>query len=416
MTEADGPGTLPASAPTIAPTVVEVEAICATPDPVLRNLRITQAYADLSRALAARTGAGANWCTFATWASKQAGQTIRQEDLARRSRTTSAGPRRSASPSCVSATSSGRSAARPTATASRAPSARPPRRPGPLARASAAVARGNLKVFEEVGREFARFLTMLGAPGASGPEAVDRFCEGLRPGDPPAGQAGLRAAFAGYHRALATTGAKARAEGLFLANLRIGLHEQTRLQPEIQEALEAPAVDPRELRERLLERLLPDAPWLTWARVRLERWRGRLDLLDEACRRLADAQREAVREAVTEKLTTLALPGETLRLGRDVPGAFPEHLRARPTPTSSRCSPRSIRAPDTLVGSGAGDWSSLPERMHFIADLFRTRHGDHLAARPALLAGADDAPSGPATAPPAGSEGRPTGAPGCAPS
>jgi hypothetical protein len=66
------------------PGIAEVETICAIPDPIVRNLRITQAYGEMSRALAARGRSGANWCTFATWASKQAGQTIRQEDLARR--------------------------------------------------------------------------------------------------------------------------------------------------------------------------------------------------------------------------------------------------------------------------------------------------------------------------------------------
>ncbi len=359
----------------VVPTVIEVEAICATPDPVVRNLRITQVYSELSSALAARTGAGANWCTFATWASKQAGQTIRQEDLARRIEDDLGGSeavgltvmRIQHFLRAIGHAADGHRIARALREA-----ASPARK---LARTSDAVARGNLKVFEEVGREFARFLAMLGAPGASAPEAIERFCEGLRPGDPPEGQAGLRAAFAGYHRALTTTGAKPRAEGLFLANLRIGLHEQTRLQPEIREALEAPAVDPRELRERLLEQLLLDAPWLTWARIRLERWRGRLDLLDEACRRLAEALREAVREAVTEKLTTLALPGETLRLGRDVPGAFSEDLRALADPDLVALLATIDPAPDTPVGSGAGDWSSLAERMHFIADLFRTRHG-----------------------------------------
>ena len=174
---------------------------------------------------------------------------------------------------------------------------------------------------------------------------------------------------------MATTGAKARAEGLFFANLRIGLHEQTRLQPEILEALEAPAVDPRELRERLLDQLLSDAPWLMWVRVRLDRWRGRLGLLDEACRRLAEAQRSAVREAVTEKLTTLVLSGETLRLGRDVPGPFSELLQALADADLVALLGTIDPAPDTTVGSGAGDWSSLTDRMHFIADLFRTRHG-----------------------------------------
>ena len=63
------------------PPATEVERIAALPDPVLRNLQITQCYHELAACLPGRTGPGANWCTFATWASKQAGQTIRKEDL-----------------------------------------------------------------------------------------------------------------------------------------------------------------------------------------------------------------------------------------------------------------------------------------------------------------------------------------------
>jgi hypothetical protein len=370
VTEPAGAGTLPP----IAPTADEVEAICRAPDPVLRNLLITQAYSELSRSLAARTGPGANWCTFATWASKQAGQTIRQEDLARRieddlGRSEAVGVavmRIGDFLRSVGRAADGHRIARAIREA-----VSPTRA---LARAGDAVARGNLKVFEEVGREFARFLALLGTAEPVAPAAVDRFCDGLRPGDPPDGQAALRAAFAGYHRALATPGAKARAEGLLLANLRIGLHEQTRLQPEILEALNAPAVDPRELRERLIEGLLADAPWAAWVRIHLARGRGRLGLLDEACRRLADALRSAVREAVTEKLTTLALPDETLRLGRDVPGAFPELLRAVADPDLVALLATIDPTPDAPRGSGAEDWARLPERMHFIAELFRTRH------------------------------------------
>src|SRR3970282_2078948 len=52
-------------------------------DPLIRNLQITQCYHELALVLAERTGLSANWCTFATWASRQAGQTIRKQDLAR---------------------------------------------------------------------------------------------------------------------------------------------------------------------------------------------------------------------------------------------------------------------------------------------------------------------------------------------
>ena len=65
------------------PTVADVERIAALPDPVIRNLLITQCYHELAVVMTTRTGVNANWCTFATWASKQAGQTIRKEDVAR---------------------------------------------------------------------------------------------------------------------------------------------------------------------------------------------------------------------------------------------------------------------------------------------------------------------------------------------
>src|ERR1700741_1596375 len=64
-----------------APTVDTVAIIAAMNNPVVRNLQITQCYAELSAAMRARTGSAADWYTFATWASRKAGSTIRGEDL-----------------------------------------------------------------------------------------------------------------------------------------------------------------------------------------------------------------------------------------------------------------------------------------------------------------------------------------------
>jgi hypothetical protein len=55
------------------PTINDVNRITTAADAVVRNLQITQCYHELSLGLAERTGEIANWCTFATWASKQAG-------------------------------------------------------------------------------------------------------------------------------------------------------------------------------------------------------------------------------------------------------------------------------------------------------------------------------------------------------
>ncbi|MFL5899926.1 MAG: hypothetical protein ACJ75S_01830, partial [Solirubrobacterales bacterium] len=62
------------------PEVEEVGRIAALPDPVIRNLQITECYSRLAAAVADGRP-GANWCTFATWASRQAGGTIRGEDM-----------------------------------------------------------------------------------------------------------------------------------------------------------------------------------------------------------------------------------------------------------------------------------------------------------------------------------------------
>ncbi len=64
-------------------SVEEIKRVSAQPEPVLGNLQITQCYHELSVAFASRMGHVANWCTFATWASKQAGQTIRRQDMKR---------------------------------------------------------------------------------------------------------------------------------------------------------------------------------------------------------------------------------------------------------------------------------------------------------------------------------------------
>ena len=60
-----------------------IDLAIATPDPSQANLRVTEAHYQLSLALRQILGSdtGANFHTWATWGSKKAGQTIRQEDV-----------------------------------------------------------------------------------------------------------------------------------------------------------------------------------------------------------------------------------------------------------------------------------------------------------------------------------------------
>ena len=352
---------MPASDDRHVPSVADVDAIGACPQPVLRNLRITQAYHELSLAVADAVGPGANWCTFATWASKQAGQTIRGDDLGRKIEQVFAGSdvvplivgrlrdlrrglgRHIESDAVLKAL---RDACAPLVI---------------VARVSDAVARGNKKVFDEVGREFARFLL-------AAPSAIETFCAGLRPGDPPDGQRLLAAAFRGYHRARARPDHKPRVEWMLLANLQIGLHEQTRLQPEIAEALNTGVPDLQAVKQRVLDVLVPPSDR---ARVRVER-----TFIDRVLAPLVERLREMVRAVVTAELMTLALPGGVLRLGRDVTGQFPESLLRLTDPELLAFLRAVDPTPDTPLGSGSEDWAELLDRMHFIVDLFRTRHED----------------------------------------
>lgn len=355
-----------------APSLADVERIAGLGDPIARNLQITQCYADLSRAVAQRTGASSNWCTFATWASKQAGQTIRREDLHRAWEGLAA-----TSPAVGQAAANlARAAQKLGARQHNAEIVRTawaildPR--AALDSASAAVARGNQKVFAEIGREFARFAANCLPDDASRPASLDTFCAALRSGPPPEGQDYLRQAFTCYYQARFEPDAKQRAELILLANLAIGCHEQTRLQPEIAAALDAAVAEPDPLIRRLLMTLLPYHGWLIYAAVVvLRRLRG-CTLLDIAAGRFIAAVRQQVRALLTEHLMVIGLAnGVQLRLGHDLSAGFPAALRQLSNRELVAFLARVDPTPDSSRESGAADWADLAERLHFIADLFR---------------------------------------------
>lgn len=347
------------------PTVNDVDAIAAIADPVVRNLRITQCYSDLSRAIAARVSPGANWCTFATWASRQAGQTIRGEDFTQAA-SDILGSREVAERIARVVRLSARGIGDTSATIRRVLDVE-----GALRRSSEAVAVGNRKVFMEIGREFARWLSTAAASGAPDATATATFCEHLRPGEPPEGQRLLREAFVAYGEACRAPNESERAARLFLGNLLVGLHEQTRLQPEIRASLDA-ALDADAIRAQLLALVFPGV-WLR-ARAQVARLTGRPLPADLAVDALLAAVRHRIRLVLTELLMTLRLPGTVVRLASDVRGEFPSELRTIEHEPLRALLARIDPTPDATARSGATDWSNLAERMHFIADLFRCWH------------------------------------------
>lgn len=349
------------------PVLPHLQRIASLEDRVLRNLLITQCYHELALALRAHTGAGANWCAFATWASRQAGRTIRGEDL-REALRVRLRVLESVRAIAAAIPWPGSRPADPLTTlveyvvhALDAEAA--------LDRASSAVADGNRKVFAEIAPAYALFLDVV---KDTDPNAFAHFLESFLPGDPPAGQQPLRDAFVAYREALATPDPGVRAQLLCYANLLVGLHEQTRLQPEIRQALNA-AFNADDVRRRIVARIMPGA-WRA-VRDRVAAWFGRRPPLDYLIDRLLAVVQRELRGLITANAMTLELPaGVTLWLGRDLRDAPAASLLRVTDQRLSALLARLDPAPHTPLGSGATDWSELSERLHLIAELFRSRH------------------------------------------
>ncbi len=345
--------------------------IAALDDPIARNRLITQAYHDLAVALRRHLRGGANWCAVATWASRQAGQSIRGEDLRRALERLLRESREALlAAETLQAESALINEEGPESLAGAVATVRDALSPAAaFDRVAAAVARGNQKVFAEIGLAFARYLALFD-DGPPTPVTLAAFLDGLRPGDPPDGQRLLRDAFSHYTAALSEPDEKARAELMLLANLEIGFHEQTRLQPEIRAAMDAPIYEPAELRHRLVAELFPDpSAQLRLAAARLV---GRAGSLLAARDRLADEAQRLGRLAITDVLMTLELSGgRVLRLGDTLPDACPPSLREL---THSEL--LALLRPLAMSPSPVSDWSELSGRMRYIAALFRSHHTD----------------------------------------
>ncbi|SDE79369.1 hypothetical protein SAMN04487996_10710 [Dyadobacter soli] len=358
------------------PSTDEVRAIAAITDPTIRNLRITQCYCELSTAFVSRTGPVANWCTFATWASKQAGQSIRREDLLRSMEAQLNLPQleelkllwRVAVELGVDAALQQKlfGIIRNTWLA------------GIIDDISGAVSRGNRKVFEEIGWEFARFLSAYSQDKAFNQQQLDDFCRNLRPGNPPDGQQYLKQAFTNYYHAFFEEDAQLRTELQLLANLEIGFHEQTRLQPEIAASLNAAfAVNTEIVRKKITDAFFPPESWLARIRLSYLKITGKTSRLDTAINKLMHRLQSIVREQLTIHLMTLTLPPELrLSLAKDLNKTYPAALLHLSCPSLLTLLSQIDPTPDSVAQSGAVDWADLPERMHFITELFRCYHID----------------------------------------
>lgn len=334
----------------------DLDDIARLPDPVVRNLLITQRYHDLSRALnTAIGGPDVNWATFACWASKTAGESIRAQEV----------------PEFVDEIVGGSQVALARAGAVEVGLRKfvshlvfgPAQLSNLVAQiirdVASQIAEGNLAVYAELTPKFAEFCRQFSDPGAPAVPAVQAFIATIKPGAVErGGQELLREAFTALARAKATNDEAVRAREVFLANALIGFHEQTRLQPRIKAALDAPIEDAVvKFMTKTLRAALPD---LVEQRV--------LDQLGPSLTALADEVELIWERVATSQLMELALPGgKRIRLGKSLAPDYPGVLA-------------DIKGNNRLVSlmrqfddgrTGTDDWANLSDRMGFIITLFR---------------------------------------------
>jgi hypothetical protein len=326
------------------PVPKDLDAIAELPDGAVRNLLITQRYRDLSHALLETVGPdNVNWSTFATWASKTAGLSIRNEEV----------------PPFVDELANDH------------PFLLEPVRET-LGQVSQKIAEGNKRVYAELAPLFAEFVTIFRDTPGAGEADLTKFVGKLdkRPSS-DGGQAPLIQAFTAYHQAIGTKEPVAHARFMLLGNCLIGLHEQTRLQPQIEAAMDAP------IDEILRKHLTPGPGGGFLSRI--------VGAVERPLLELTGIAQKIWERVATRLLMSLSLPhDQTLPLGKDIPRASAK----RPYLPAAL---RDIADPETLVellgqfdradgdgdeGSASVNWCELDDRMNFIVNLFRSRQQD----------------------------------------
>jgi hypothetical protein len=329
-------------------TAEYIQSVVENEDLIVRNLQVTQGYYRLSQAMKRyMSDKNVNWCAFATHASKTAGQALRHELMPRYLRRLMI--RRAGYENTFVFFKDGLGSP-----AGEALEDHESRVGEALVHMSKLVSDGNITVFEELAWPFAGFVKRFKKDWIRDQGKLLAFLdEYLRPG--PLSQGGqdyLREAFSAYYNARFETNAKKKAEYVLIGNLLIGLHEQTRLQPQIEQAMVVPLA------------LFSDSSSESGVKKALSNKRRA-------------ARRKIVARAITEMMMLITLPSRQLKLSQNV--IAPTGLITYPQDLIQIENPRCLElvrmfetGQDTLTGSAADDWSNLDERMGFVVDFFRS--------------------------------------------
>jgi hypothetical protein len=310
-------------------------------------------------------GENANWCTFATWASRTAGGFIREDEIPAAFRLLLG----QFAPLHVTLARANAALARVGEDATIDADSVLELVRDVVHDVARLIAAGNLVVFGELGPVFSRMIDALA--GSSGPDALHAVEETLQRGLSERGsQSLLRSALEHYGAARLDPDARRKAQRMLLANGQVGLHEQIRLQPFIAGAIDAP------IRDALYEILDQSGERLP-RRLRKEMHA----IMSRLLHPVADAAERLWQEFSTRELMTLSLPDRTLVLGEDLPAPrgeplYPAVLDPIDDPETAEFLIQYDADRPGSHDTAATDWVRLSDRMRYILDLFRSRQRD----------------------------------------
>ncbi len=343
-------------------TMEDIEEVVRTRDPEMRNYRITHAYHGLALDVADVIGYDhVNWLAFGAHASFTAGFAIRKEDVPFFGlyRTLRRAPgidpiMRVAGP-VVAASFAGRDIR------------------DILQRTSTAIADGNLRIFAEMAPAMVRFLSCIRTADRFDRRRIDEFLLTLRPGlIEHEGQEVLGQALAAWYEAAHEPDPLRRSQLVFLGNIRMGLHEQQRVQPDIEEALGSP------LRWRVgdeigraYEKRLAKFP----GPIR----RPILALIKSYEPFLVEALFKTIKRTITTRMMQIRMPDRHIRLGKDLSTQLKDREQCAElyevTHPELEVLMDRFQLNAGTTDTTASDWSDFDQRMVYIISLFRMRHG-----------------------------------------
>lgn len=346
------------------PIKPDIHEIVAQENLVIRNLQITLGYYRLSQAMRKfMSTKNVSWVGFATHASRTAGQALRHELMPKRLK--SAMIRAAGFDSTyiffmdtlnkqkLNASEESKN-----------------RLAEALKRVSLLVSEGNVIVFAELAKPFSNFINTFSNDWQPNEEKFQAFLnENLKPGPiEQDGQDLLFGAFEAYYKARFETDNKRKAEYVLQGNLLIGLHEQTRLQPQIDQALAVPYDFFVDDSEKAAEK---------------KKGKNKRFKIQPA-----GIRRQMVIKAVTRMWMSFSLPNRELKLGQNVVAptgviSFPIDLITIDNNECKSLVNRFDKSRNTLTGSAADNWGSLADRMGFVVDFFRShQQNKHLFEQP----------------------------------